>query len=69
MANLSQRPNAVAWREKPSTYVVCTEDEVIHPDFQRILARRCTASVEWPSGHSPFLSQPQRVANLLLQLV
>jgi pimeloyl-ACP methyl ester carboxylesterase len=67
-ASLSQSPTEVAWLDKPSTYVVCSQDRATHPDLQRILAKRCTASVEWPTGHSPFLSQPERVAGLLVDL-
>jgi pimeloyl-ACP methyl ester carboxylesterase len=69
MLNLSQEPKSVAWRDKPSTYVVCANDQTVHPDLQRILARRCTTNVEWPTGHSPFLCQPDRVVDLLLALV
>jgi pimeloyl-ACP methyl ester carboxylesterase len=68
MVTLEQQPHAVAWRERPSTYVVCTEDHGVHPDLQRIMATRCTESVEWPSSHSPFLSDPQRVADLLVAI-
>lgn len=68
MATLSQAPTAVAWRGRPATYVVCTDDNIVHPDLQRIMARRCSAAVEWPSDHSPFLSAPQLVADLLIEL-
>jgi pimeloyl-ACP methyl ester carboxylesterase len=68
LANLQQEPTEVAWRTKPSTYVVCTEDLVIHPDLQRVLTRRCTSSAEWPTSHSPFLSRPQLVVDLLGKL-
>ena len=68
MVTLGQAPNAVAWRERPSTYVVCTNDMAVHPDLQRILARRCTAGVEWPTSHSPFASRPDLVAELLAEL-
>jgi pimeloyl-ACP methyl ester carboxylesterase len=68
MGNLAQAPDAVAWRDTPSTYAVCTEDMTVHPDLQRILARRCTTSVEWSTGHSPFLSRPDLVADLLVGL-
>ncbi len=61
-------PAAVAWRERPSTYVVCTEDQGVHPELQRVMARRCAAAVEWPTSHSPFLSAPERVADLLTRL-
>ena len=56
----------VAWRATPSTYVVTTGDQGVHPDLQRILARRCTTAVEWPTGHSPFLSRPDLLADLLI---
>ena len=66
--SLSAQPRAVAWRSRPSTYVVCTEDLGVHPDLQRIMARRCTETVEWPTGHSPFASRPDLVADLLIDI-
>jgi pimeloyl-ACP methyl ester carboxylesterase len=68
LAALQQTPDEVAWRGAPSTYVVCSEDMVVHPGLQRLLAARCSASEEWSGGHSPFLSQPDRVAALLSRL-
>jgi pimeloyl-ACP methyl ester carboxylesterase len=68
LASLQQQPAAVAWRSRPSTYVVCADERTVHPELQRILARRCTDVVQWPTGHSPFLSQPALVANLLTEL-
>jgi pimeloyl-ACP methyl ester carboxylesterase len=53
---------AFAWRDRPSTYVVCTEDQAVHPDLQRLMARRCSEVEEWPYGHSPFLADPEHVA-------
>jgi pimeloyl-ACP methyl ester carboxylesterase len=63
-----QPVTAAARRSVPSSYVVCANDLCIHPDLQRLLARRCTASTEWPTGHSPFLSHPQLVVELLVDL-
>jgi len=57
-----------AWRHVPSTYVVCRRDRAIHPDVQRVMARHASSVVEWDADHSPFLSQPQRVASLLAGL-
>jgi pimeloyl-ACP methyl ester carboxylesterase len=57
-----------AWEGTPSTYVVCTEDRAVSPALQHALARRCTRTVEWPTSHSPFLSRPQLVADLLADL-
>ena len=69
LASLSDSPTRVAWRTRPSTYVVCAADRTVHPELQRVLARRCTSTVEWPTGHSPFLSDPKRVADLLVGIV
>jgi pimeloyl-ACP methyl ester carboxylesterase len=68
LVTLQQTPRAVAWSSKPSTYVVCTDDLTIPPELQRLLAKRCTTSVEWPTSHSPFLSRPDLVADLLADL-
>lgn len=69
IATLGDVPTAVAWRERSSTYVVCTDDLAVPPDLQRVMARRCTASVDWPTSHSPFLSAPERFVGLLSDLV
>jgi pimeloyl-ACP methyl ester carboxylesterase len=68
MVTLSQEPSQVAWRARPSSYALCTEDNIVHPDLQRVLARRADEVVEWPTGHSPFLSRPDLVADLLARL-
>jgi pimeloyl-ACP methyl ester carboxylesterase len=65
LESLQQQPAAVAWRTTPSTYAVCADDRAIHPGLQRVLAKRCTTSVEWATSHSPFLSRPDLVADLL----
>lgn len=61
-------PEAIAWRVKASTYAVCTEDLVVHPDLQRAMADRTAESVRWPCGHLPILSRPDVVAALLVRL-
>ena len=68
MQTLSQSPAAVAWRDRPSTYALCTLDNIVHPELQRVLARRATHTVEWPTSHSPFLSRPDLVADLVAEL-
>jgi pimeloyl-ACP methyl ester carboxylesterase len=65
---MSQPVTTASWHDRPSTYVVCTDDQTVPPDYQRALARRCRRSVEWPTSHSPFLSQPALVADLLIEL-
>ncbi len=54
-----------AWRNIPSTYVVCAKDMAMPPDLQRnIFAPRATEAIELQADHSPFLSQPAAVAEL-----
>jgi pimeloyl-ACP methyl ester carboxylesterase len=55
-----------AWRTTPSTYVVCANDMALPPELQRyVFAPRATETIELQTGHSPFLSQPAAVADLL----
>ena len=62
---LDQEP---AWRNVESTYVVCLDDKAQHPSLQGLFASRATSTVKWAGSHSPFLTQPARVAALLAQL-
>lgn len=66
---LSQPVDAVAWRDRPSTYAVCGADRCVPPSLQRAMAARLpgAAIVEWPGcSHSPFFSRPGEVADLLV---
>jgi len=68
MAALAGTVEAAAWREKAATYVVCTDDRALPVALQRSNAARIGNAVEWPTSHSPFLSRPGLVADLLLEL-
>jgi pimeloyl-ACP methyl ester carboxylesterase len=68
MAGFGDSPSEIAWHTTPSTYVVCNDDHAIHPDLQRVLARRAKRTVAWKTDHSPFLSAPDLVAGLLSEL-
>jgi hypothetical protein len=46
-------PQKIAWRHRPSTYVVCAEDRAVHPDLQRAMALRARYRHAWRTGHSP----------------
>jgi pimeloyl-ACP methyl ester carboxylesterase len=57
-----------AWRDKPSWYLVATEDRMIPAPAQRVMAERAGASViEVPGSHAIYVSQPQAVADLIKQ--
>src|SRR5918999_1037778 len=67
LAVFGQAPRAVAWREKPSTYVVCAEDRATPPEAQRGYARRAGKVVELPTGHHPMLSHPELLARVIAE--
>ena len=56
----------VAWRSKPSWYLLATEDHTVHPDLQRWVSSRMGAKVtEVASSHVPMLSQPDVVIGVI----
>jgi pimeloyl-ACP methyl ester carboxylesterase len=63
--SLTEFPNV------PTTYVVCTDDQMLRPDWSRRTARgRLGADlIELPGDHSPFYSRPSVLAEVLLGLV
>ena len=55
-----------AWRTKPSWYLLTTDDKMIPPAAQRLMAKRAGATVvEVKASHAIFVSQPQAVASLI----
>jgi pimeloyl-ACP methyl ester carboxylesterase len=66
---VTQQPvTASAWQQIPSTYLVCTEDRGTPAAAQREFARRANSVVEFTTGHHPFLSQPDAVADLITRV-
>ena len=57
-----------AWRDHPTTYVLCRNDEAITPQTQREMSALADTVVEWDCGHSPFFSDPDLVCDLLGRL-
>lgn len=56
-----------AWHTVPATYVRCSLDLALPPEVQRRFAARADETLELRSSHCPFLSQPERVADLLAE--
>jgi pimeloyl-ACP methyl ester carboxylesterase len=55
-----------AWRDKPSWYLIATEDRMIPPSAQRMMAERAGAkAVEVIGSHAVYVSQPAAVADLI----
>ncbi|MEU1538789.1 alpha/beta hydrolase [Actinacidiphila glaucinigra] len=64
-AATTQKLTAVAWQTIPSTYIVCEADEAIPPFAQELFAKRADRTLRLDSSHSPFLSQPSALAQLI----
>lgn len=64
-AVFGQPATAAAWREIPSTYLVCAEDRATLPAKQRDQAERAADVVELPVAHHPFVTRPELVAEVL----
>ncbi|ANE50803.1 alpha/beta hydrolase [Flavisolibacter tropicus] len=55
-----------AWRNKPSWFVLATEDQTIPPEAQRSMAQRAKAEItELKASHVVFMSQPQAVVQVI----
>ena len=66
---LTEPVSDCAWRSRPATYVVCSQDEIIAAREQRELAARASAEVvTLTSDHSPFYCQPEQLARVLHSL-
>ena len=61
-----QKLDEVAWKSKPSWYILAQKDQTVHPDLQRFLAKRMNATtVETNSSHVTMLSQPDVVIEVI----
>lgn len=58
------------WPNLPQNYIVCTEDRIVRPEWSEYVVRNWLGiePIEFTSGHSPFLSQPHKLARLLMSL-
>jgi pimeloyl-ACP methyl ester carboxylesterase len=62
----NQKVDGTAWKTKPSWSIVATEDRTVHPDLERFLAKRMSATtVEVKSSHVAMLSHPQLVIDVI----
>ena len=56
----------VAWKTKPSWYIVATKDRTVQPDLERFVAKRMNATAyEVESSHVVMLSQPEFVLDVI----
>lgn len=53
------------YQSVPSTYVICSQDRAILPEMVGYFADRCSEQLTWPTSHSPYLSRPETVVDLV----
>ena len=57
-----------AWRQKPSFGIVATQDRTVNPELERWMYKRSASKVtEVKAGHMVMLSQPQAVADTIIE--
>lgn len=65
---LAGKVSIPAWKSKPSVYLVATEDKMIPPTAQQLMAGRAGAQViEAKGSHAIYVSQPDVVADAIEQ--
>lgn len=59
-----------AWPDVPASYIVCSDDRTIQPEWARRAARERLGveAIELPGGHCPYISRPKELADLLASL-
>lgn len=65
---LSGKVAVPAWKSKSSWYLVATDDRMIPPPVQHMMAKRAGATVvEAPGSHAIYVSRPEAVARIIEQ--
>ncbi len=65
---LEPKAGEASWRSIPSTYILCTLDQALPPDFQRMFAEQADEVIEIESSHSPMFSRPAELAEILARI-
>jgi hypothetical protein len=76
IARLSPQPMATMTQEVTgsprdtisSTYVLCSQDQAVHPEHQKIMSQLCNNVITLDTDHSPFVSMVNETADILEQI-
>lgn len=66
VAAIATPQTVAAWEELPSTYVVSELDRAVPPPVQESMSTHAGTVVHLAASHSPFLSRPREVADVML---
>ena len=65
-AAVDQKLDGVAWRTRPSWYIVGANDHTVNPDLERAAAQRMGAKTyEFETSHVPMVSRPDLVLDVV----
>jgi hypothetical protein len=62
-------PPLPAWRVVPNTYIVCTDDRILSRSAQEQMAENADRTIRIDSDHSPFLSCPAELGEVLNEII
>ena len=66
----AQIQGSPAWQQFPTWYQISRDDEILHPDAQKMMANRAASSghiISIKSSHASMLSHPKEVASFIEQ--
>jgi len=67
-AILSTPIGKAAWHNRPSWFIIASNDRMIAPDQERTTADRMKSkTITLPTSHLPMISQPQKVADFIAE--
>ncbi|HQU83608.1 MAG TPA: alpha/beta hydrolase [Pyrinomonadaceae bacterium] len=68
LSSNAEKVTNAAWENKPSWYVVSTEDRIIYPELERKLAEKLGAkTTEVSASHVSMLSKPDEIAQVIIE--
>jgi pimeloyl-ACP methyl ester carboxylesterase len=65
MVTMTQEVTGSPRETLPSTYVLCSQDQAVHPEHQKIMSQLCTNVITLDTDHSPFASMVIETADIL----
>jgi len=66
VAAIATAQTAAAWQSLPSTYLICEQDRAVPPPVQEAMSARAGTVRRVAASHSPFLSRPDAVTEVVL---
>lgn len=69
LASFMDPVTGVAWREKPTAYLICDLDQCVDASAQATIAEHADSVERLAASHSPFLSRPSDVEEFLRRAV